>query len=266
MRKKLKALLYGKYGVGKTTLAGTAVDVPAMSDVFLISAEAGEMSLIDNALITLDERIDVVQISSFKKLQLILDYLRAHVVFRNNNDEEKLKITQDKVLSPEDNPDGRLRKYNTVIIDSLTELNDLCMADLLGLSNSMSFAADLPTAEFKEYKQNFNKMQMLVRSFRDLDMNVIITAATSYDQDELKAYHYTVSLTGKLSNQVQGFFDVVGFLVVGPSTEDKAAPRRLWLQPVGGKFDAKSRLSKGGKAYLDNPSMMGIMKEAGLTT
>lgn len=262
--RRVKVLVYGKYGAGKTSLAASAVDVPSMRDVLLVSIEGGEMSAHDNPIFQQDDLIDVVQVRGFKELQPIKDFLTAHIIFRDNNEEDKLRAIQERVLGVEE--DTRLRRYNTVIIDSLTELNDLCMADLLGLADGMTFTQDLPTAEFKEYKQNFNKIQMLVRMFRDLKMNILFTCATSYEQDEQKAYHYTPMLTGRLSTQVQGFFDLVGFLVTGVATEDSAAPRRLWVQPVGGKFDCKSRLSACRKPYFDNPTMMKIMSEVGLAT
>ena len=40
----LKVMIYGDYGVGKTWLAGTAVGVPQMQDVLVISAESGELA------------------------------------------------------------------------------------------------------------------------------------------------------------------------------------------------------------------------------
>lgn len=256
-------LVYGKHGAGKTTLAGTAGNVPKLRDVLIISIESGEMALHDNPLITDNDHIDVVSVKSFRELQQIKDFLTAHVLFRNEGNDEKLQVLQERVI-PEELTDGRLRRYNTVIIDSLTELNELCMADLLGLHQGFSFSSDLPTAEFKEYKQNHGKMQMFVRTFRDLDMHVIMLCAASYEQDELKAYHFTPSLTGQLSSKVQGFFDVVGFLQTGTASEDNSAPRRLYVQPIGGRFDAKSRLAKSRKSFFDNPSMVDVVREIGI--
>lgn len=260
----IKMLIYGKYGAGKTTLAATAGDVPKMRDILVISAEGGEMSLMNSPKLIDVEYVDVVRITAFRQLQQIKDFLTAHIIFRKEGNEEKLRTLQERVLDP--NEDGRLRRFHTVIIDSLTELNEYCMQDLLGLHQGFSFAGELPAPEFKEYKQNHAKMQLLVRMFRDLDMNVIMTAAASYEQDELKAYHFTPSMTGQLSNKIQGFFDIVGFLQTGSATEDKNAPRRLYIQPVGGRFDAKSRIAKCRKAYFDDPTMLEIMKQVGLSS
>jgi hypothetical protein len=258
--KKLKIWIYGKYGSGKTTLAGSAVDVPKMRDVLLISIESGEMSLFDSPTAKLTKDIDVINITKFAELQAIRDFLIAHVLFRNQGALDKLRALQDRVIEW----DGRLRQYQTVIIDSLTELDSACMQELLGIHNGFNFAGEMPAAEFKEYKQNFNKMQMLVRQFRDLDMNVILISATSWEKDETQAFHYTPTQTGKLSNAIQGFVDVVGFLSTGTATEQAAAPRRLYVEPLSGKFDAKSRLSR--KPFFDNPTMFAILQSVGLPT
>jgi hypothetical protein len=246
--------------VGKTTLAGSAVDVPKMRDVLLLSIEAGEMSLFNSPTAKRSDDIDIISIKKFADLQYIRDFLVAHIIFRDQNDEAKLRMLQDKVMEW----DGRLRKYSTVIIDSLTELDSACMQELLGLHLGFNFAGEMPTAEFKEYKQNFNKMQMCVRQFRDLDVNTIIISAASWEKDEQQAFHFTPTQTGKLSNAIQGFVDVVGFLTVGTPTEDTAAPRRLYVEPLSGKFDAKSRLSR--KPYFDNPTMGAILTAVGIPT
>src|SRR6476660_5334933 len=58
----LKALVYGSPGAGKTTLFGSAADVPEMCDVLYISAEAGEEALIDNDRIQNADGIDLVRV------------------------------------------------------------------------------------------------------------------------------------------------------------------------------------------------------------
>jgi hypothetical protein len=259
----IKILVYAKYGVGKTTFAGTAVDVEGMRDVLVVSFEGGESVLFDNPMIRNHEMIDVLRVTSFKQLQSVRDFAFAHARYRDENNEEALRKLQLIVFGDNEIGNGRLRKYRTIIIDSLTEIEALNMQDLLGIHEGFNLTSDMPTAEFKEYKMNFNKMQMFIRIFRDLKMHIIMTASPQWDQDESKVYHYTLNLTGKLASQVQGFFDIVGFMQTGQATEQEAATRRLWIQPVGGKFDAKTRLAGCKKSFFDNPRMADIMKETG---
>ncbi len=264
--KKLKLLVYGKPGTGKTTLVGSAADVVSMRDVLVISAEGGELTMLENPRIKATDYIDTIQVRSFTQLNSIRDYLFAHAKFRNEGNDEKLREMQMKVFAGSEaaEPKARLRKFQTVIIDSLSEINEYCLQTILGMHSGMSLNSDMPTAEFKEYKQNFTKMQMFIRMYRDLDMHVLMTALASYDQDEVKKFYWQPAMTGKLSAQIQGVFDIVAFIAAAAATEKAAAPRRLFVQPIGGSFDAKCRLAACTKLFFDDPVMADIMKESRL--
>ena len=135
----------------------------------------------------------------------------------------------------------------------------------MGQSQEKIISGDIDTAGWPEFRKNNEMVKMLCRAFRDLPMHVIFICAEQWSQDEHKRYHYTPALTGKLSSQVQGFMDIVGWIVPGPVPEGKEeAPRRVYIQPVGGtggmpKFDAKNRRPVYTKAYFDDPSMDSIM-------
>lgn len=259
----LKLLVYAAPGVGKTTLLAGAVDVPQMNDVIMLSAEKGSMSIFDSDRVKDAEKVDIIPLNNFKTASYVKDFLTAHCYARIRDDDEALMKMQNQLFPGHD---GRLRKYNTVIIDSLSEIEAFNMYDLLSIDPNANkvLLDETPTAEFKEYKQNHMRLQLLVRAFRDLPMNVLMTCAHQYDKDEVGKYHFTLNLTGKLSGQIQGFFDIVGYLTMAAPTEEKEAPRRLWVQPVGGKFDAKNRRSSLTKAFFDDPTMTSIMKAAGL--
>ena len=72
-------------------------------------------------------------------------------------------------------------------------------------------------------------------------MHVIMTAASSYVQDEQKRFNYMPKLTGQLSNAVQGFVDVTGFYRMTRGAEGKLH-RRLYVQRVD-RFAAKCRFT-----------------------
>ena len=253
-------LVYGRAGAGKTVLAASSVDVPSMKNVLMISAEGGEMSIYGTDRVKEADGVDIIRVTNFKEMASIKDWLKAHCVHRIAKNDDKLQELQDMVFG-EGLP---LRRYHTIIVDSLSEVEAYNMYDLLGIGDNMNLNSEMPVAEFKEYKQNNNKMQLLIRQLRDLPMHVIMTCHETYEQDETKKYHYTLKLTGQLSNNVQGFFDIVGWLQPMAATEDKESPRKLWVQPVGGKFSAKCRRPGLKKSFFDDPTMSSIMKEAGL--
>lgn len=269
----IKCLFYGKFGDGKTSLAGSAVDVTVMRDVLLVNAESGAMSIEEADHIKNRYQIDQVGAKDFTMVARVQEFLLAHCKARDANNVEAMKSLQARLFgyakeiidesATEDvfEDDGytfikaRLRRYRTVIIDSLTEIDMYSMYHLLGIKTDMKLDADIDVAQFAEFRKNNQMVNLLVRAYRDLPMNVLLVTSTQYVQDEMKQMHWTPALTGKLSGQVQGFVDLVGFLQTGkPETAGAPIPRRLYIQPIG-KFDAKSRMAGFKDPYIDQPTM-----------
>lgn len=266
----LKLLVYGQHGAGKTTLAGSAADVPDMNGVFMINAESGDMVLEDNDRIKHPEGIDVAEVLTFKQVAKMHEFLSAHCRLRDQNTpdaDDKMRGYEAMLKGVEPEDIETPTRYHTVIIDSLTEVEAYCMYALLGISGEFDIGQideDMKTAEFSEYKKNNNMVNLLIRAFRDLPMHVIVLCGQVYEQDEQKRFHYGPALTGKLRSQVQGYFDIVGYLAVGKATEGTEASRRLYVQPVG-KWDAKNRRSTFKAAHFENPTMKSILKDVGLS-
>lgn len=266
----LKMLIYAKHGIGKTELASTAVDVPQMRDVLVIDAEKGDTTVEDSPRIKNPHLIHNIPVSTFKTVAFIQEFLSAYCKARDENNVARMKqlFCQVTGLNPADVADENVPRYKTVILDSLTEIEVYCTYGILNIDyNKVMKDGDIDTAGWPEFRKNNEMVKLLVRAFRDLPMNVIFVCAESWTQDEQKKFHYTPALTGKLSAQVQGFVDIVGWLTVGMIQEGQIeAPRRLYVQPVSGgpKFDAKNRRPAWRQAYFDNPSMMDIMKGTGL--
>lgn len=265
-KRHLKMLIYGNYGTGKTTLAGSSNQVESMRDVLLIDAESGDLSL-DGM-----DGVDTVRVMDYKTVARVQEFLKRHCALRDKQnadgsigDIEGMRQLEAMLRGCDLEDIETPRHYNTVIIDSLTEVESHCMYQLLGISDTTRLDEEVQSAEWSEYKKNHSMIGRLVRSFRDLPMHVIMTCAQQYVQDENKRQLFTPALTGKLAAQVQGFMDVVGYLVVGNAEEGQAAPRRLYVQPSGNKrYDAKNRFAAFKGSYFDNPTIESILTEVGL--
>jgi hypothetical protein len=252
----LKMLAYGDFGVGKTTFGASARLVKVMQDVLLCDIESGDESLAD-----LDD-IDRIQINGFKVLSRVYEFLRMHCKYRDENNVTALRkmearfkgIPEEEIITP--------KKYRTVIVDSLSEVQKYCMYMLLGIQVGETRLDDIPnTPEFKEWGQSSEMIRLLVRSFRDLPMNVIFICSEQLIEDERKVIHKRPNLPGKLGNEVQGFLDCVGYMVVfeKPADEEGAPPtmrRRLYVQP-GRTFQAKNRF-RTSVQYINDPTMEGL--------
>ena len=260
----LKLFVYGNYGTGKTRLAGSSVLVPEMHDVLMIDAEAGDLTIAtdDDAMGT-DSRnhIDRIRVSTFKEFARVQEFLKLHCQLRDAGDDAKLKQLEMKLRSDFDE-DAPPRKYKTVIIDSLAEVESFSMYQLLGITDRTGLDEETASAEWSEYKKNNTQILRAVRAYRDLPLNVIMTSASAYVQDDKKRFIYQPALTGKLSKQVQGFMDIVMFLTMSTG-KDGEVVRRGYIQP-GPQYDAKSRFSSFKEPYIDNPDVKMLLKAAKL--
>lgn len=270
VQRYLKALVYGEYGSGKTWWCGTSADVPALRDVLLISAESGHATLEDDAHAF--GMIDIVQTTNYKTVARVYDFLKLHCSIRDRlgqhadisdaSRDRRLFNLQSQVM-PDLEDGGRVRAYRTVIIDSLTEVEVYCMNQLLGVNDATKIDEESAPAEWAQYRVQHTMVQRLIRNFRDLPMHVLFTCARSYVQDETKRMIYSPMMTGKLSGQVQGFMDMVGYLVMGAPGDDGAiAPRRMYIQPAP-RYAAKARFSNYKKGFFDNPTVGSVLADVG---
>lgn len=245
-------MVYGDYGTGKTTLLGTAEDVASMNDILFIDVESGDL--------TLENRPDlnVIQTNSFKTVSRIFEFLTLHCRARDAGDTEKLKELEMRVM-PDADPDAPPKRFMTVCIDSLSELYKYLMYDLLGVKiGERRLDQQMTKAQWDDWSQAAEMMRLLIRSFRDLPMNVLIAASQTIVEDEQRRQTKRPNFPGKLSGEVQGYLDIVGYLVSVPGEEGKRI-RRLYIAP-GKTFQAKNRLAGAiGAEYIEDPTMDKIM-------
>jgi hypothetical protein len=269
----LKLLVYGNYGTGKTYLAGSASEVASMGDILLINAESGDLTL--DAF----DGIDEITVKQFRTLARVYEFVVEHCKIRDTGTDEQLQALQNTFLEGEG---GRLRRYRTIIVDSLSEIEKLALNQVLGITDATKLDEDPNAAEWKEYKQNHTLIIRMVRAFRNLPMHIIFTCAESFVQDETKKMKYQPALTGKLAKEVQGFMDMVGYLVAAQKQSTPLTPqqlaqaaadptdtgpqsRRLYVTPSAqGRFDAKHRYVNFRGTHFDDPTILKILQQTKL--
>lgn len=212
---RLKCLIYGESGIGKTTLANTCP-----GETLILSFEAGVGSLKSNDIDVID-----CTLSDDNKILTVDQRL------------DKLKQAFEWIKEP-----AQIEKYKWVFIDSLTELGEL------HLEKYTAFFAG-GKDKFGIYRETGNDMRKIIKDFRDLPYyNVVFTALSGYDKDQDK---YTVQVPGSLKDQLAGYLDEV-YYYHGIPQEDGTKKRVLITNKVG-KADGKNRL--GGLDLMEEPDL-----------
>lgn len=169
-------LVYGRSGVGKTRLAGSAFAVPEMSRVLLIDIEGGSLTLRKEF-----PDIELVRVSNWAAMQNVYQELYAGG-----------------------------HGFKTVILDSLTEIQKFNMTEIMSkLVDKTDGERDMDVPSLREYLKNLEQTRRFVRAFRDLPLNVIFTALEREDKDRMNRPIKLPSLSGKMAQEVAAFLDIV---------------------------------------------------------
>lgn len=249
-RKFIKAILYGKFGVGKTHLAGTAQDVKEMANVINIDAEGGNK--------VLDARGDIptVEVRNYDRLNYVYEYLRAHCLFRDRGDIENLKKSEAWFRGVDVKSIKKPTIFNTVTIDSISEVVRYCMYKKMGIDIETTKLDIFSTApEYKDRYSVIDNITLMIRKFRDLPMHVIFVSSSKYHKDEIGRMVYNLNIEGALANDIQGFVDHVGYYTM--EINENEEHRYLILKP-GATYQAKNRFKNFAGRYLVDPIFQDI--------
>ena len=188
---RVKALIYGESGAGKTSSLGTLI-----GKTLIISSEKGT-----KVLEGLD--IDCIDISEH-------DTERtpdgdAKVLEKAGERIAKLRRVFKWLLEGAKDDKGKQVGYVNVCVDSLTEIGDLYM-EYLG-------------EKYPDRKDSFpmwgeyaKMMRGTVRNFRDLPFNVFITVLAKPDKNEVGKRYMTFDIPGSISDKLPQFFDEVFYV------------------------------------------------------
>lgn len=223
----LKMLVYGKPGVGKTTLAASAGKLARTGPALLLNIDPGGLAVVGMP------GVKVVDIKSWSDVYKVISYLKS--------------------LVPSPPP------FKTLIIDSLTELQYL---NLDAISRARNKGKETDEIYLDEYGISTRQIRRLVRWLRDYPIHVVYTAQEGTSKDKEQDETIFPALTDKLRIALLAYMDIIAYLrTLVKEVEGKPTLQRVAIFQPYGKFVAKDR-SPGGRIGMQmaNPSIPRILQ------
>ncbi len=121
--------------------------------------------------------------------------------------------------------------FETVIIDSITEINEIIKMDI----EKKTWKA----MQLQDWGTLAKRIREILRGFRDLDMHVLFIAQESIDKDGDKIERIMPNLNGKASNEIAYFMDIVWYMTIEPGTWERKV-----LTQTNLKYVTKDRTGK----------------------
>jgi hypothetical protein len=146
---KWNILVHADSGAGKTVFAGSDEGV-----LFIAPEDSGTLSAL-----RMGSKAQKIRVRHWNDIRSAVEYL-------------------------EDNPDV-LSNYNVLAVDSLTEMQKMCMAAILESSRAerLSKGQDPDTPQIQDYGKLHVLFENLVRRINELDVNVLYTALSRKVED-----------------------------------------------------------------------------------
>lgn len=200
----ISMLLYGASGVGKTSMFAGAGP-----ETLILDVEHGTDVLPASC------QADVLHLDSWEELEGVMDWVHS----------------------------GELgSKYRNVVLDSVSEMQKLCEDYVLQHQTRSRTSPD--TLSQQDWGVVSAKMKRMVRDFRAGNFNVIYTALTKSEKDEVSGEMLIEPLMIKsLAQYLPGSVSIVGYMGITKDT-------RIIAFESTSKFIAKDRTHTLGKAYV----------------
>lgn len=202
---RVRMLIYGASGIGKTVFGSTA------PKPLFLAVEEGLLSLSD-------KKAQYVKIKSLQDMRDILAALKAN-----------------KLMGP----DGKPLEYETIVIDSLTEVQQVVIQNVTGGRQP----------SMNEWGQFADKMAEILKGFCALDKHIVFTCLESEkaaEDDDGKEYtRFQPELFGKLAEKAQAMMDFVGrFYMKTAVVNERPTQVRTLTFTITAKWKAKDRSGK----------------------
>jgi len=215
---------YGEPGVGKTELAGTALEHVDLRPVLYLDVDGGVTTLRKRA------DLDVRQVRSMQEARDIYNECYNAVDWE----------AKDPSLP-----------FKTVVVDTLSELAKLDMREIAAAAHAKNPLQDKYVPSPREYLISGERVREIVRAYRDLPCNVIFNCHSGDGKDNSNATIFFPQFTGKLRHEIAGFIDIVGYMT---ADHEKGAFKNYMQTVKTKRISAKDR-TKALPEIIEMPTL-----------
>ncbi len=145
--------------------------------------------------------------------------------------------------------------YKTIIMDSATDIQRVLLTEIINERMKEKPQTDPDEVERGDWGKLATRFRKVIRTYRDLEVNLIITAlAREYEDDEAPS-RTTLALSGQMRAELPAFLDVVCYMQIeSRRIRGKRRQRRVLRPQPTARYVAKDRSWVLGDVVV-NPTM-----------
>lgn len=276
----LTSIIYGKPGVGKTTLLASSAEHANSrgAATLAIDVEGGVKKRFQAQY---GPGLTILRPSQLPDFNEIYSKLNEHLntiaqIRKDWNNASRLKMHNTKLLTlarwfTGDNDLQVWRQYLHVFVDSFSETQTQAMQHLVPVTDMLN----IKNPEIQHWGKNINTIKFITCAFRDLEINTWFAAHELVKEDDSSKRDNSADAAANLivvpqfagratPEQICGLVDIVGYYTTAPQGPDNIK-RTLYFSPVSRISNryAKDRFDVFG-AKIESPTIMELMRLANL--
>lgn len=231
---RVKLLVYGDVGAGKTSFAATA------PNCLIISVEGGEAALWRPPM-PLHPGTRIVRVGQFSDMRLLYSSLRMR------------------------SPGYEL--FESVVIDSGSDLQDLCLYEVMARAERSNPKRPKGRPVRDDWQEVTNTLRRMIRRYRDLPLHLIITALYRNDKaieqpGGAASRGVRAEFSPAVWRAISAYVDIIGYMVEAPIRDAAGQPtgrtvHQMWLSDPTFTFSTKTRYKL--PSHLDNPCFADLL-------
>jgi hypothetical protein len=210
-RSRLRLLIYGRAGSGKTTFAGSAAKDERTAPVLWLDAGGNPIVLTRLSLTADDLRLKILGVDQLSELAAIYNW------FRDGQDPKNIVALENGLKPP----------YKTLVFDGITHLQRLSFDAIMG-TGDLAPGLIPPKPEWGHYRSVLGQMIGIASKYYTLPLHIIVTALEHPEQRFLVPGESSTQyifreplLAGQSVDEFPGWALNVGRMALTSTYEDK---------------------------------------------